>query len=65
MEQKIWKLLVAIFLLMCASVLLLLSYVLNVVVLCYPAFVLVVIGIFKGVLTIFEHKETENNEICE
>ena len=65
MEQKIWKLLVAIFLLMCASVLLLLAYVLNVSILCYPAFALVVIGIFKGVLTIFEHRETENNNIDE
>ena len=65
MEQKIWKLLVAIFLLMCASVLLLLAYILRVSFLSVPALILIFIGIFKGAFVMAEHRDEEKEKNCE
>ena len=65
MEQKIWKLLVAIFLLMCASVLLLLAYILRASFLSVPALILSFIGIFKGAFVMAEHRDEEKRKNCE
>ena len=60
MEQRIWKLLVACFILLCAAVLLLLAYVLNFAGLSYLALPLTFVGIAKGVLVIFDHEDVED-----